>query len=254
LKHRVAFITGSATGLGRRIAQELAAQGAHVVVNYVNSKEKAIEFGSFLEETYGAETLLVQGDVSRYEDSQRMVRESFERFGQIDLLVNNAGPFIFKRISVVDYATDDWRYMVDGNLNSVFYLCKLIVPHMRERGFGRIVNIGFERAETAPAWVGYSAYAAAKAGLVSLTKTLAVEEAPRGITVNMVCPGDIVDHWKEADIAAARLVPDSNSPVGRMGTGEDIARVVAFLCDDKSDFVTGAVIPVTGANDVLSTR
>ncbi|MDA8354350.1 MAG: SDR family oxidoreductase, partial [Firmicutes bacterium] len=134
-------------------------------------------------------------------------------------------------------------------LSGAFYCARETVPGMRRRGWGRIITFGFPEVETAPHWEGFSAYAAAKAGLVSLTRTLAREEAPHGITVNMVSPGDIRHPYKEAPIAAARGRREPKNPVGRPGTGEDLARVIRFLAEDDSDFVTGAVIPVTGGFD-----
>lgn len=123
---------------------------------------------------------------------------------------------------------------------------------MRENHWGRIINIGFDRAENSPGWKYRSAFAAAKTGLVSLTKTLAIEEAEHGITVNMICPGDISANFKEANIDDVREIKDNYTPVGRPGTGEDIARMIAFLCDKDSDFITGSIIQVTGGKDVLT--
>lgn len=248
----VSFITGSGTGLGKRTAIELAAKGSHLVLNYVNSEKETKQLALLLEKTYGINTLVLKGDISKFEECQLMVSRAIEHFGQIDILVNNAGPYIFERKQMIDYAIEEWDYMINGNLNSVFYLCKLTIPFMRKQGWGRIVNIGFDRAETAPAWKYRSAFAAAKVGLVSLTKTLALEEAKNKITVNMVCPGDIIGDWKEADIEQAKMHMDKGTPVQRAGTGEDIARMISFLCEEKSDFITGAVISVTGGKDVLA--
>ncbi|MBM7703286.1 SDR family oxidoreductase [Metabacillus iocasae] len=248
---KVAFITGSATGIGKRTAIELAKQGIHIVINYMRSEEQAFELARYLEKQYRVTAIALQGDISSFSDCERMVEVVKEQFGRIDLLINNAGPYVFERKSMVEYDVDEWHYLINGNLNAVFYLCKLIVPIMREQRWGRIVNFGFDRAETATGWVYRSAFAAAKVGLVSLTKTLSLEEAKHGITVNMVSPGDITGEWKEADIESAQSVTEPHTPVGRVGTGEDLSRVIAFLCDDKSDFMTGNVIPITGGKDVL---
>jgi 3-oxoacyl-[acyl-carrier protein] reductase len=118
---------------------------------------------------------------------------------------------------------------------------------MRNQKWGRIITIGYDRVETAPGWIYRSAFAAAKTGVASLTRTIAIEEAENGITANMVCPGDIINEWKESNIEDAI----GTSRIGRKGTGEDIARVIAFLIDEKSDLITGSVIPVTGGLDVL---
>jgi 3-oxoacyl-[acyl-carrier protein] reductase len=122
---------------------------------------------------------------------------------------------------------------------------------MRERKWGRIIFFGFGRAMEAPAWPDRSVYAAAKTGLVSFTKTLAVEEAPFGITVNMICPGDIVGEKKEMRIAEVSGILDEETPRGRPGCGEDVARVIRFLVEENSDFVTGNLIHVTGGLDVI---
>jgi 3-oxoacyl-[acyl-carrier protein] reductase len=122
---------------------------------------------------------------------------------------------------------------------------------MRENKWGRIVTIGFDRVEAASGWIYRSAFAAAKTGAASLTKSIALEEAGNGITANMVCPGDIIGEWKEKNIEDTTTVEYSASPVGRPGTGEDIARVISFLADEKSGFITGSIIPVTGGKDVL---
>jgi 3-oxoacyl-[acyl-carrier protein] reductase len=252
--NKVAFITGSATGLGKRTAIELAKKGLNIILNYMNSEEKARELAAFLEAQYRIHTLVLQGDISKYTDCESMVSHGMEHFGQIDILINNAGPYVFERKRMVDYDMEQWHYMINGNLNSVFYLCKLTIPAMRQKGWGRVINIGFDRAQTAPAWKYRSAFAAAKTGLVSLTKTLALEEADYGITVNMVCPGEITGEWKEANIADVRQGIDGQTPVRRIGTGEDIARTIAFLCEENSDFITGSIIEITGGKDVLSKR
>jgi 3-oxoacyl-[acyl-carrier protein] reductase len=254
LSTKVALITGAATGLGKRTAVELAKQGVNVCLNYLHSDTKADELAKYVAEKYGVKALVLRGDISNFEECSQMVSEAVREFGQIDILINNAGPYVFERKSLIEYHIDEWEYIINGNLNGVFYLCKLIVPMMRVNKWGRIINFGFERAETAPGWLFRSAFAAAKVGLVSLTKTLAMEEAENGITVNMVCPGEIVGKWKEANIAEARFSASDQTPVGRTGTGEDIARVVTFLCEENSDFITGSVIPITGGKDVLSKR
>ncbi|MFD1736989.1 SDR family oxidoreductase [Bacillus salitolerans] len=252
MRNKVALITGSASGIGKRIAIDLAKRGYNVVINYNTSQQNAEKLGSYLTETYHVDTLCLKGDVSKSGDCERLVHESFERFGTIDILINNAGPYIHERKSLIDYSNEEWEYLVNGNLNSVFYLSSKIIPRMREQKWGRIINFGFDRAETTPGWLYRSAFASAKVGLVSLTKTLAQEEAPYGITVNMICPGDITSGSKEVEIDQSKGTFDVNTPVGRAGTGGDISRIVSFLCEDESDFITGSIIAATGGKDVLS--
>lgn len=252
LDNKVALITGSATGLGKRTAIELAKDGRDIVLNYVHSAEAAKETARFISETYGVRSIAVQADISLFEDVQKLVSRVLSAMGSIDILIHNAGPFIKKRKKLSDYTVEEWNSMVNGNLSSVFYLSKEVIPIMRTKQWGRMITIGFDRVETAPAWKFRSAYAAAKTGAASLTKTLAIEEAENGITVNMVCPGDIRGEYKEMKIKNVRDQSDINNPIGRPGTGEDIARVISFLCNEDSDFITGSVIPVTGGKDVLN--
>lgn len=241
----VAWVTGGIRGLGVQAAKVLAEAGFHIAVNYRNSREAAEKLAGEIS-GLGRDALVLEGDVGRVEDVRRMAGRIRERWGRVDVLVCTAGPFLFRRIPATELTDEQWREMIDGNLSGVFYCVREVIPLMRRRGFGRIITFGFPEVESAPAWAGFSAYAAAKAGLASFTRTLAEEEAPHGITVNMVCPGDIRDPYKEAPIRAARGKREPRNPVGRPGTGEDIARVIRFLVDPDSDFITGAVIPVTG--------
>lgn len=252
LNQKVALITGSATGLGKRTALELASRGVDIILNYLTSQQEASRLAGYIQDTYKVNVCMIQGDVSQFADMQVMVQQAIDQMGKIDIVVNNAGPYIPERKSMVEYDVEDWRKMIDGNLNSVFYLAKLVIPSMRQQGWGRIINIGFDRADTAPGWRFRSAFAAAKVGLVSLTKTLAIEEAEHGITVNMICPGDITQDYKEMSIEEVQAIGDIATPIGRPGTGEDISRVVSFLCEHRSDFITGSIIQVTGGKDVLN--
>ena len=247
---RHAIVTAGAKGLGKKVTERFLEKGCAVTVHY-RSDIKAVEA---LKEMYrGCHERLhfVQGDVTKKEDLIRIVDEAVAKFGRIDYLIHNAGPYIFERKKLADYTDDEWYEMIEGNLSAMFHLFKRVVPIMRNQRFGRIVTYGFQGADHAPGWMYRSAFSAAKVGLVSLTKTIALEEAEYGITANMVCPGNIVGEMKEATIAYARQQKDEMTPIGRPGTGEDIARVVEFLCDDFSDMITGAVIEVTGGLDVI---
>ncbi|WP_124728628.1 SDR family oxidoreductase [Staphylospora marina] len=199
----------------------------------------------------GVEAEFVQGDVSLPDEAVRVVEETVRRFGRVDVLVHAVGPFIRERKWFVEHTVDEIREMVQGNLLSAMWMAGAVLPGMRKQKWGRIIFFGFGRAGEAPAWPDRSVYAAAKTGLVSFTKTLAVEEAPFGITVNMICPGDIVDEKKEMRIEEVLHLPDAETPRGRPGSGEDAARVIAFLADERSDFLTGNLIQVTGGLDVI---
>jgi 3-oxoacyl-[acyl-carrier protein] reductase len=244
-RRRTALVTGSAKGLGKATAIELAKQGCNVIVNYVNSEKEAALLCERLN-ALGVDSMAVPADMSRREELIRMVEEAEKRFGGIDILVNNAGPFIRDRRLFADYAWEDMDYLLHGNLIGVMSLDRLVLPSMRRKGWGRIIHFGFGHAGEARGWPHRAVYAAAKTGLVSFTRTLAEEESPNGITVNMVCPGDIRGDYKEMSIDEARGQKDPEFPFGRPGTGEDIARVIAFLCADNSDYVTGNIIDVAG--------
>ncbi|QZT32613.1 SDR family oxidoreductase [Caldalkalibacillus thermarum TA2.A1] len=247
---RVALITGGASGLGVQTALHLAAQGIHVMINYRQSRDKALALQQRIIEQ-GVRCGLVQGDVSRKEDCRRMVRQTVDQLGSLDILINNAGPYIFERKKLVAYTDEEWELMINGNLSAAFYLCREAIPHMRQKKWGRIINLGFSHAHEATGWMHRAAFAAAKVGLVSLTKSLAMEESEYGITVNMVCPGDIVGPHKEQTIKQVRQERSFNlAPIGRPGSGEDIARVIAFLVQEDSDFITGSIIDINGGLNV----
>ncbi|OEH93461.1 SDR family oxidoreductase [Bacillus solimangrovi] len=248
---RHAFITAGSKGLGRKVTEKLLEQGYSVTVNYRSDNESVENMRSVYKELEHR-LHFVQGDVTKKEDIVRMVEEIKEKYGRIDLLIHNAGPYIFERKKLADYTDDEWYEMMNGNLSSVFHLFKQTVQIMRNQRFGRIITYGFQGAEHTPGWVNRSAFAAAKVGLVSLTKSIALEEAEYGITANMVCPGNIIGKMKETSISEARLIRDEHTPIGRPGTGEDIARTIVFLCEEDADMITGSVIEVTGGVDVIN--
>lgn len=249
MKKKTALITGGAAGIGKRTAFQLAEMGYELAINYRQSEQEASALIKELETKYGTKNISIQGDVAKMDDCTRMVENVLSQYSSIDVVIHNAGPYIHERKKLTDYTLEEWDYLISGNLNAVFCLSKLILPLMRKERWGRIITMGFDRVETAPGWIYRSAFAAAKTGLASLTKTIAIEEAEFGITANMVCPGDIVSEWKEKSIADS--IKGGSAPVGRYGTGEDIARVISFLIDEKSDFITGCIIPITGGMDVL---
>lgn len=251
MDEKMAIITGGARGIGRRVAYSLAGMGVSVVITFRKSKQEATSLIQELRDKYSVKALAIESDASIEKDCKELVAMVLDTFGRIDFFIHNAGPYLHERKRMTEYSSKEWHYMVNGNLNGFFFLTREIIPDMRKRRWGRIITLGFDRCETAPGWSYRSAFAAAKSGLTSLTKTLALEEATNGITVNMVSPGDIVGVWKEADIDVATGEKDETVSVGRQGTGGDVARVITFLCEDQSDFITGSVIPVTGGGDIL---
>ncbi|CAG7616614.1 3-oxoacyl-[acyl-carrier-protein] reductase FabG [Paenibacillus solanacearum] len=249
-RRKVALITGSAKGLGKMTAIRLAEQGCDIIVNYVRSEREAAELCQHIQRI-GVRCIAVQGDAASYDDMKRLVEKAVEAFGTVDILINNAGPFVRERRLFSEYRPDEIQYLMQGNLVGVMYLDQLVIPLMRKSGWGRIIHFGFGHAAESRGWPHRAVYAAAKVGLVSFTKTLAVEEAANGITVNMICPGDIKGANKEKTIAEAEHLTDEESPRGRPGTGEDIARVIAFLCEERSDFITGNIMDVSGGLDPI---
>ncbi len=250
---RHAVITAGSKGLGKKVTEMLLDKGCSVSINYRSDTETIERLKQEWTDIGANRIHFFQGDVTKKEDMSKFIDEAVERFGRIDYLINNAGPYIFERKKLADYTDDEWYEMIEGNLSAVFHLFKKTIPIMRKQSFGRIITYGFQGAESSPGWVYRSAFAAAKVGLVSLTKSIAFEEAENGITANMVCPGDIVGEMKEATIEQAKGLGDAkNTPVGRSGTGEDIARAIGFLCEEQSDMITGAVLEVTGGVEVIN--
>lgn len=243
---KTVLITGSATGIGSAIALRLAKQGYKIILNYRNSKEACQSLQQKI--LPYTECCMIQADVSIFEEAKHLVDVGMKQFGSLDILIHSAGPFLFQRQRMTDTDIHDWNYMIDSNLSSAFYLSKLLLPSMRRQGFGRIVTFGFDGVDEACGYRYHGAYAAAKVGLVSLTKTLAMEERHNGITVNMVCPGDIRGEWKET------LLEDylkTHDRIGRISIGDDIARTIQFLIDEHGDYVTGNVIQMNGGIDII---
>ncbi|MGM0948165.1 MAG: SDR family oxidoreductase [Bacillota bacterium] len=249
---RHALITAGSKGLGRKVTEMLLAKGYSITVNYRRDEEAVSRLKEACPDCLDR-LQFVKGDVTKKEDLLHIAEAALNRFGRIDFLINNAGPYIFERKKLADYTDNEWYGMLEGNLSAVFHLFKAVIPTMRQQQFGRIITYGFQGAAHAPGWLHRSAFGAAKVGLASLTKTIAIEEAEFGITANMVCPGDIVGGMKEASIEEARKrIGKEKTPIGRSGTGEDIARIIAFLCEENSDLVTGTVIEATGGLNVIN--
>ncbi|WP_166240579.1 SDR family oxidoreductase [Paenibacillus turpanensis] len=251
-ERKIALVTGGAKGLGKATALALADMGCDVAISYVRSEQEAQSLVSELQKRH-VRAFAVKADMSDREAIFRMVTEIRKELGEIDIVVNNAGPFIRDRKCFIEYETADIDYLLYGNLIGVMELDRLVIPAMRQKRWGRIIHFGFGHAGETRGWQHRAVYAAAKVGLASFTKSLALEEAPYGITVNMVCPGDIRGMFKELGIAEARQHSDQETPRGRPGSGEDVARVIRFLCQDESDFITGNTIDITGGLDPIRT-
>ncbi|AZB43923.1 SDR family oxidoreductase [Bacillus sp. FJAT-42376] len=251
MKH--AIITAGTKGLGKKVTEAFLQKGYAVTATYRSDLEAAEAFKKEFAHLSGR-LLLLQGDVTKKSDMEMIVDTSLKTFGRLDCLINNAGPYIFEKKKLADYSDEEWYSMIEGNLSAVFHLFRKAVPIMRKQQFGRIITYGFQDAGSTPGWLYRSAFSASKAGLASLTKSIAYEEAENGITANMVCPGNIVGAMKESSIENARSKHGSHTPIGRSGTGEDIARIITFLCEEQSDFITGAIIDANGGEDVLGRK
>ncbi|MFV9511566.1 SDR family oxidoreductase [Tepidibacillus sp. LV47] len=249
-QRKVALITGGSKGLGKSSALHLAEDGFDIIINYHQDQEAAIQVVKQIEQI-GQQAFAIQGDVTQYGDMKKMFEQIEQTYGRIDVFVHSVGPFIRKRKTFYEMEMSEVLTMINGNLLSAMITTKFVLPLMRKQRFGRIIYFGFHRAVEAPAWPDRSAYAAAKVGLVSFCKTLAVEEAPFGITVNMICPSDIIGENKEKQIDEVLGMKDKESLRERPGTGEDVARVVLFLTKEKSDFITGSCISVSGGLDII---
>ncbi len=237
---RVAIVTGSGKGIGRGIARRLAAEGMAVVINYVKDEASARESLAEVQAVV-PRSIMIQADVGTPEGAEHLVNETLNALGRIDVLVNNAGPFLVK--SLFDTEPDEWRRVLDGNLSSAFYCSKYALPNMRAHKSGNIVNLGSLNVETTRGAPTTAAYNAAKTGLVVLTKSIARSEARHGIRCNMVNPGFVETYaTSEAD---RRELP-SLVPLGSLGTPEDIAEAVVFLISDKARYITGSVLNVHG--------
>lgn len=247
---RAAFITGGTRGLGKSTSEALAQKGYDLILNYRTEYPDTNDWVQELKDTYSIDVQLIKGNMSIIEECKNVSTYVKEHVPHLSVVILNAGPYIAERKLLIDYEEEEWSELITGNLSSAFYILKTLIPVLR-RNKGRVITFGFDKVESAPAWMHRSVFAAAKTGLASLTKTLALEEASNGITVNMICPGDITSEWKEKNICDAKDLSDPKKPVGRPGTGEDISRMVVFLCDDKSDFITGSIFHINGGQNVL---
>jgi acetoacetyl-CoA reductase len=244
-EQRVAIVTGGARGIGAAITTSLAKAGTHVAAGYSRNRPAGDELAGKLT-AEGCSVSLHQGNVGNPEDCQRVVRDVLAEHGRIDYLVNNAGVTVDKTVRKM--TVDDWHAVLRVNLSGAFYMTKAILEHMLDRGFGRIVNISSVIGQTGN--VGQANYAASKAGLIGFTKSLALEVARKGITVNCVAPG-FIDTDMVADVPKEtldRIV--EGIPVGRLGKAREIARAVQFLVDDDAGYITGSVLAVNGGLDM----
>jgi 3-oxoacyl-[acyl-carrier protein] reductase len=242
LKDRVAIVTGSSRGIGKAIALRFADEGAKVVVNWVGGEQAAAEVVDQIKKK-GAEALSVRADVSRLADVQNLVQSAIDRFGQIDVLVNNAGVMFTK--PVLETTEDDWDRTIDINLKGAYLCSKEVAPIMIAQKFGRIINISSNSGLYHQSAMRWTEYVVSKAGMNGLTKAMALALGPH-ITVNAICPGWIkTDMVEGTDPAVERRILDETA-LGRWGTPDEVAGSAAFLASHDADFITGELLIVAG--------
>lgn len=238
---KVALITGATRGIGKAIAIRLANAGFDIALNYRKENDDLTNTKSEIEKA-GVDCLPVQGDISSFEDCERIAKEIFDKFGKIDVLVNNAG--ITKDMLLMRMKPEDFSSVVDVNLIGTFNMTRNVVPYMVKARSGRVVNISSVVGIEGNA--GQTNYSASKAGIIGFTKSLARELGSRNILVNAVAPGFIETDMTAVLSDSVRDEIAKKISLKRMGTAEDVAGVVEFLCGEASSYVTGTVIPVTG--------
>ncbi|USK60529.1 3-oxoacyl-ACP reductase [Peribacillus asahii] len=240
LTNKVAIVTGGSRGIGAAIALELAKNGAKVVINYNRSAGSAEQVIESIKKI-GGEAYAVQADVSNSEESENLVKETINHFGRLDILINNAGitrDSTFKKLS-----EEDWRTVIDVNLNSVYNTSSIALPYLLESDAGRIINISSIIGQAGG--FGQTNYAAAKAGIIGYTKSLALELAKSSVTVNSICPGFIDTEMVQEIPENIRENIVAKIPARRFGQPEEIARGVVFLCKDGG-YITGQQLNING--------
>ncbi len=241
LRNRVALVTGGSRGIGRGIAVGLAQNGARVAIAYRSNKPAAQQTLRLLQ-AIGVECVAVETDISDPTRAEQLVKTVADRFGRLDIVVNNVGDFRWGTVS--ESSLEDWQGIFSSNLLTCLYVTRAVLPHMRKGRWGRIINLGAVGAERAFGQAKISAYAAAKAAVVALSRSLALEEAKNGITVNVVNPSSIDEN--ELTLSEARSMRDARFPIGRPPTVEDVAATVSFFASEEAEYVTGQVMNVSG--------
>ncbi len=237
----VVVVTGGARGIGRAIAEELGREGARVVVNYARSKEAAEDLVAQLQQNGSPGAVAIQADVSDAAQAAKLIEETLQRFGRIDVLVNNAGINVDR--SLKNLTPEDWDKVIKNDLSSYFYTTKAALPQFTQQKSGKIINISSVIGQMGN--FGQANYAAAKAGIIGFTKTAALELARSNITVNAICPGFIATEMFESMPDKAKEAVVARIPLGRVGTAHEVARAVRYLIVD-GDYITGASLNING--------
>ena len=245
LENKVALVTGASRGIGRAIALTLAAQGAAVAVNYNGSRERAQEVVDSIK-SRGGQASLYQCSVGDFQACQEMIQNVIKEYGHLDILVNNAG--ITRDSLIMKMKEEDFDAVLNTNLKGTFHTIRHSARQMLKQKSGKIINISSVSGVMGNA--GQANYAASKAGVIGLTKTMARELASRGITVNAVAPGFIETEMTEVLSDSVKEHACEQIPLGRFGKAEDVAELVAFLASEKGNYITGQVLCVDGGMSI----
>jgi 3-oxoacyl-[acyl-carrier protein] reductase len=241
LKGRTALVTGASRGIGRAIALSLAQEGADVAVNYVSSDAQAKQVVELINKM-GRKAVLAQADVADFPDTFRMAQDVLREFGHLDILINNAGINSDKTFVKMDHAS--WRKVLAINLDGVFNCTKVFIDQMIQQGWGRVVNITSVIGQIGN--FGQANYAASKAGVAALTKSLAKELAAKGITINAVAPGFIETEMVSGIPEKVQQKLLAQIPMGRFGKADEVSRACVYLCSSDGDYITGAELSING--------
>jgi NAD(P)-dependent dehydrogenase (short-subunit alcohol dehydrogenase family) len=243
LQRKNALVTGGSRGIGHAVSLALASEGANVAVNYYRHPEPAEAVVREIERLDRRATA-IRADVANPKEAQALINTATDALGSIDLLINNVGEFFFSPLADMD--VEQWHRVQASNLNSVFYLCRAALPGMRKAGGGCIVNFGLSTMTFARGAANVAAYSTAKLGVAALTKSLATEEAANDIRVNVVSPG-LIDNGHLP--AQQKVWMQERVPMKRLGTCEEVAQAVVFLCSDQASYISGANLAVSGGWD-----
>lgn len=248
LEDQVAIITGGSRGIGAATAVLLAKAGANVLITYLQNEKAAKEIQDEIS-VLGRKCIIVKANVAKSKNAKKVVEKAMQKFGQIDILVNNAGIWTYGEMG--KFSEETWQETIDVNLNGTFHMINAVVPYMKKRHFGKIINISSTAGQRGEAF--HSHYAASKGAVISLTKSLSTELGSYNINVNSVAPG-----WVDTDLSAEvlrnqKLVEDVRKgiPIGRIPTGDDIAGSILFLASDLSRHITGEILNVNGGSVLI---
>lgn len=241
LDNKVAIVTGSSRGIGKAVAVELAKAGAKVVINYAGNLAAAQQVLATIQEN-GGQGIIVQADVAQPDQVDQLMKKAMEAYGKVDILVNNAG--ITRDNLLLRMKEEDWDTVLNTNLKGIFLCTKAVARIMMKQKSGRIINMTSVVGVMGNA--GQSNYAAAKAGVIGFTKSMAKELASRGITVNAIAPGFITTDMTSVLTEQVKKDLAATIPLGRLGTPEDVAATVLFLASEQANYITGQTLHVDG--------